>query len=222
MSLTLFLWCHLFSSLQMTSRTSHTQTGTSILTSRLTSPAFPGASVWETVCCRLCHPPVARRLWPPLCAPNARAGTHQPAWTPSLWSGTMITTWAVDWRPPAESCPLSREIKQKTDTCRARHLLSQVSVCLFLSVLGSAVSGGQLFRHVFVLYAMYICVSPDVVIPESPEAYLKLTEQTLRSSAGRKQQQISEINSLVCCLRFSSLVSTHKLNQITEPGWLCF
>lgn len=29
---------------------------------------------------------------------------------------------------------------------------------------------------------------PDVVIPESPEAYVKLTEQTLRSSTGRQQQ----------------------------------
>lgn len=27
---------------------------------------------------------------------------------------------------------------------------------------------------------------PDVVIPESPEAYVKLTEQTLRSSTGRQ------------------------------------
>lgn len=29
---------------------------------------------------------------------------------------------------------------------------------------------------------------PDVVIPESPEAFVKLTEQTLRSSTGRQQQ----------------------------------
>lgn len=29
---------------------------------------------------------------------------------------------------------------------------------------------------------------PDVVIPESPEAYIKLTENTLKSSCGRKQQ----------------------------------
>lgn len=29
---------------------------------------------------------------------------------------------------------------------------------------------------------------PDVVIPESPEAYVKLTEKTLRSSTGRQQQ----------------------------------
>lgn len=29
---------------------------------------------------------------------------------------------------------------------------------------------------------------PDVVIPESPEAYIKLTENTLKSSSGRKQQ----------------------------------
>lgn len=29
---------------------------------------------------------------------------------------------------------------------------------------------------------------PDVVIPESAETYVKLTEQTLRSSTGRQQQ----------------------------------
>lgn len=50
---------------------------------------------------------------------------------------------------------------------------------------------------------MYMFLS-DVVIPESPEAFLKLTEQTLRSSAGRQQQsQKSGTHSLVCCLIFS-------------------
>lgn len=31
---------------------------------------------------------------------------------------------------------------------------------------------------------------PDVVIPESPEAYIKLTENTLKSSSGRTQQSV--------------------------------
>lgn len=40
-------------------------------------------------------------------------------------------------------------------------------------------------RSECVYCAMFL---PDVVIPESPEAYVKLTEQTLRSSTGRQQQ----------------------------------
>lgn len=35
-------------------------------------------------------------------------------------------------------------------------------------------------------------VFPDVVIPESPEAYIKLTEKTLKSSSGRKQWAVVE------------------------------
>lgn len=30
----------------------------------------------------------------------------------------------------------------------------------------------------------------DVVIPESPEAYIKLTENTLKSSSGRKRKAV--------------------------------
>lgn len=40
------------------------------------------------------------------------------------------------------------------------------------------------------LYKLLVCVvvyfsSTDIVIPESPEAYIKLTENTLKSSSGR-------------------------------------
>uniref|UniRef100_A0A672NJW8 Nesprin-1-like n=1 Tax=Sinocyclocheilus grahami TaxID=75366 RepID=A0A672NJW8_SINGR len=38
----------------------------------------------------------------------------------------------------------------------------------------------------------------DVVIPESPEAYLKLTEHTLRSSAGRHQRQLDKALNTSC------------------------
>lgn len=51
---------------------------------------------------------------------------------------------------------------------------------------------------------MFMCLFPDVVIPESPEAYIKLTENTLKSSSGRTQQ---------CVLRRHGRVHTacHKL-----------
>lgn len=51
---------------------------------------------------------------------------------------------------------------------------------------------------------MFMCLFPDVVIPESPEAYIKLTENTLKSSSGRTQQ---------CALRRHGRVHTacHQL-----------
>lgn len=36
----------------------------------------------------------------------------------------------------------------------------------------------------------FMFLPPDVVIPESPEAYIKLTKDTLKSSSGRKQESM--------------------------------
>ncbi|XP_068610253.1 nesprin-1 [Brachionichthys hirsutus] len=49
----------------------------------------------------------------------------------------------------------------------------------------------------------------DVVIPESPEAYIKLTESTLKSSAGRKQQPLGETEQLDQALD----AGRHRLQQ---------
>lgn len=116
------------SSSQTMNMTSRTRTVSLIWTSLLTCPAIRGVSVWAMVFCPLCPPPAAQRHWPLLYGPNARAETLQPAWTPSLWSGTTITTWAGVWRAPAEPCPLNQEIRERMDTCRAQRLHSQVSV----------------------------------------------------------------------------------------------
>jgi len=37
-----------------------------------------------------------------------------------------------------------------------------------------------------------VSLFPDVVIPESPEAYIKLTENTLKTSSGMKQHEFRE------------------------------